>query len=114
MRLIDADAPDLGHCKGGEVCGVVFVRLNDVALAIKNTPTIDPIHAAGGCYCWECTKFRRYTKNNITFGICKRHNSEVRENDFCSYNDGKDGGNVEEFAALKEKEAGTDVHQQDD
>ena len=54
MRLIDADAPDLGHCKGGEVCGVVFVRLNDVALAIKNTPTIDPIHAAGGCYCWEC------------------------------------------------------------
>ena len=48
MRLIDADAPDLGHCKGGEVCGVVFVRLNDVALAIKNTPTIDPIHAAGG------------------------------------------------------------------
>ena len=53
MRLIDADAPDLGHCKGGEVCGVVFVRL-------------------------------------------------------------KDGGNVEEFAALKEKETGTDVYQQDD
>ncbi|WP_147539488.1 hypothetical protein [Anaerotruncus rubiinfantis] len=61
----------------------------------------EALHEAGGCYCQECTKFRRYTKNNITFGICKRHNSEVRENDFCSYNDGKDGGNVEEFAALK-------------
>ena len=76
----------------------------DGSLNYEPKDDYDPIHAAGGCYCRECTKFRRYTKNNITFGICKRHNSEVRENDFCSYNDGKDGGNVEEFAALKEKE----------
>lgn len=35
--------------------------------------------------CWECVKFRRYTKNNLSFGICKHHHSEVSENDFCSY-----------------------------
>ena len=104
MRLIDAE----NFCKEHQdLPSVVYV-------ALSKSPTIDPIHAAGGCYCQECKKFRRYTKNNITFGICKRHNSEVGENDFCSYNDGKDGGNVEEVAALKEKETGTDVHQQDD
>ena len=99
MRLIDADAPDLGHCKGGEVCGVVFVRLNDVALAIKNTPTIDPIHAAGGCYCWECKYYSR--KPDDSHGqmesFCKKLNRDQTYIRFCGYSERKNGG--EESAA---------------
>lgn len=94
MRLIDADAPDLGHCKGGEVCGVVFVRLNDVALAIKNTPTIDPIHAAGGCYCQECiysSYDAEYNKRWCNLSGCR----EVRTdgNGYCDLSKRKDGQN---------------------
>lgn len=41
MRLVDADlAP---------------VYLNEGACEqIKSMPTIDPVHAAGACYCGEC------------------------------------------------------------
>ena len=102
MRLIDADAPDLGHCKGGEVCGVVFVRLNDVALAIKNTPTIDPIHAVGGCRCAEC-KFasadggyeypgQAETHVNCTIRLTRNHRAVIMPKDgHCSCGERKDG-----------------------
>lgn len=42
MRLVDADlAP---------------VYLNEKACEqIKSMPTIDPVHAAGACYCGECS-----------------------------------------------------------
>lgn len=97
MRLIDADRiKRLVHEYMGDysnaptrmtVCKTILSMLGDKT----QVPTIDPIHAAGGCYCQECAKFSRYTKNNLTFGICKRHNSEVGENDFCSYGERKDG-----------------------
>jgi hypothetical protein len=38
---------------------------------IENTPTIDPIHAAGGCYCGECCFKDTFdcpaSKNGYTF-----------------------------------------------
>ena len=61
MRLIDADAfldwIDVGHLRNpGEVC---FCEA-DVAHMIKSRPTIDPIHAAGGCYCRECRYYDEF------------------------------------------------------
>lgn len=54
--------------------------------AIKNAPTIDPIHTAGGCYCREC---KRWT--GIALGMrCKLYsfppNAWVysQPDDFCS------------------------------
>lgn len=52
-RLIDADKVNPSD---------VFVGISDFAADCRNAvvellaaqPTIDPIHAAGGCYCREC------------------------------------------------------------
>lgn len=44
MRLIDADA-----CWDRILNGCCTTEA-----AVMNTPTIDPVHAAGGCYCKEC------------------------------------------------------------
>lgn len=50
-RLIYADALDISK----------FTRWFDdpndrkaVERMIRDAPTIDPVHAAGGCYCYEC------------------------------------------------------------
>jgi len=67
-------------------------------------PAKDPIHAAGGCYCWECVNWDEST------GWCEEHSSFVDEEgrkchpwesdewrmfeaaDFCSYGIRKKGG----------------------
>lgn len=75
MRLIDADEeirfanenlPDV-HA------GVITAFLSDCS-------TIDPVHAAGACYCWEC---RSYNKPRI--GYCSHHMDKENPNDFCGY-----------------------------
>ena len=83
MRLIDADAINFRLDK----YATPYLTVCD----IENAPTIDPVHAAGGCYCRECAMFKNYTKVNLDFGICKRHNSEVDKDAFCSYGVRKDG-----------------------
>lgn len=49
---------------------------------VLSAPTIDPIHAAGGCYCREC-KYRN------DHGHCAHPRHEILPttypNDFCSY-----------------------------
>ena len=47
MRLIDADA-----CWDRILNGCCYTTKD----AIMDTPTIDPVHAADGCYCKECVK----------------------------------------------------------
>lgn len=37
---------------------------NDVLMIIKTSPTIDPIHAAGGCYCRECESYSYDVEHN--------------------------------------------------
>ena len=56
MRLIDADGLKKQAypfpCAIGAECAVTIRSINE-------QPIIDPIHAAGGCYCLECKYFRR-------------------------------------------------------
>lgn len=67
MRLVDADlAP---------------VYLNEKACEqIKSMPTIDPVHAAGACYCGECVEY-----NKPRLGWCAFHMDRENPNDFCAY-----------------------------
>ena len=54
MRLVDAKfAERLAKSKYQDKPVILgwFLRL------IRQSPTIDPVHAAGGCYCFECEKF---------------------------------------------------------
>lgn len=86
-RLIDADDflkwLDVGHLRNpGEVC---FCEA-DVAHMIKSRATIDPVHAAGACYCWECKHLLRDLSSR-EYHMCMRLRlpQKVDLDDFCSY-----------------------------
>lgn len=53
----------------------------DSAIAQANKlPSVDPVNAANGCYCWEC---RNYNKPRL--GWCSHHMDRENPDDFCSY-----------------------------
>ncbi len=52
---------------------------------IDKTPAIDPIHAAGGCYCREC-RFRNGTIPGNSNILCY----QMHDDDFCSYGEIED------------------------
>lgn len=82
MRLIDADRLNRKkkyqfQTKGG--CfpkAEWFLKLDDVFRA----STIDPVHAAGGCYCFECQKF----DHDGGAGFCNQWGKWTLCSDFCS------------------------------
>ena len=85
--LIDADDflkwLDVGHLRNpGEVC---FCEA-DVAHMIKSRATIDPVHAAGACYCRECKHLLRDLSSR-EYHMCMRLRlpQKVDLDDFCSY-----------------------------
>lgn len=47
---------------------------------VADAPTIDPVHAAGACYCLEC---RNYNKPRL--GWCSHHMDRENPDDFCSW-----------------------------
>ena len=62
------------------------IALIDMVLDdMEDAPTVDPVHAAGGCYCREC---RYCGAPAFTDGVllCRRGNKPERKNrdDFCS------------------------------
>lgn len=56
MRLIDADALDFSFDRRvfGEADENYVRGADDAVGVVERAPTIDPVHAAGGCYCREC------------------------------------------------------------
>lgn len=52
---------------------------------IDESSAIDPVRAAGGCYCKEC-KFRCVGKNEAeSWCYCKVTNHNIELTDFCSW-----------------------------
>ena len=83
MRLIDADNLDFTFDRRCFSDGdTQYVRGADDAIwVVNNAPTIDAVHAAGGCYCKEC--------ENYSGGYCydddrNPHGMPVTDDDFCS------------------------------
>lgn len=72
MRLIDADA----------LSSEFRVSDSDIIAkeAINDAPTIDAVHAAGGCYCRECKHFER----DGSIQYCIEYGGLVKPDDFCS------------------------------
>ena len=74
-------------------CRVILSMLGDE----NQIPTIDPVHAAGACYCRECTCWNRHDdilpdSRFPDWGYCSKmldSDSEIEittlENDFCSW-----------------------------
>ena len=48
--------------------------------AVEQAPTIDPVHAAGGCYCRECKRF----EGDEFMKYCGEYGGLVKPDDFCS------------------------------
>ena len=72
-RLIDADA----LCK---VCQASGSECTGNSCEVPTMPTIDPVHAAGACYCGECVEY-----NKPRLGWCAFHMDRENPNDFCTY-----------------------------
>ena len=54
--------------------------------ALDNLPTIDPLRAAGGCYCRECRFGRRPNSPDMQDGYvyCQQQSKYKELEDFCS------------------------------
>ena len=74
MRLIDADA-----CLDRILNGCCYTTES----AIMSTPTIDPVHTAGGTYCRECSHSEPNFMPDDTYW-CNRYNYIMPLNGFCS------------------------------
>lgn len=90
MRLIDADLLDFDFDR--RVFGEAdenYVRGADDAIGVvQNAPTIDPVHAAGGCYCREC---HFYTDGRCFNPSVSRLGSPRRKpDDWCNYSKQKE------------------------
>lgn len=63
---------------------------------IENTPTVDPVHSAGGCYCRECM-YAEHLLNGAgkRYELCKYEDVDgVRwPDDFCSVGKREEAGN---------------------
>ena len=97
MRLIDADklrerlfsyygCVNECTCKSnynGELL-MAYEVADMITDCFDNATAIDPVHAAGGCYCRECKSF---DKDDEGLCICK-HDGGLRwphDNSFCKY-----------------------------
>lgn len=78
-RLYDAFTDTFG--------GMELITLDNALELIENTPTIDPIKAAGGCYCRECC---RGQEDDAGVMHCHKFHIHKKPDGFCS-----DGGQRE-------------------
>lgn len=97
MRLIDGDEliakKVTVHCMNGAVADVVPVGV------IRYAPAVDPVRAAGCCYCRDC-KFAYINSSSANSGVvlCRyfTNRSEgvqmiMRQTDFCSHSEHQEG-----------------------
>lgn len=67
MRLVNADVAK------------VFLNI-EACEQIKRMPTVDPVHAVGGCYCREC----KYWLGDHVCDLDCNHEMHTSPDDFCS------------------------------
>lgn len=87
-RLIDADKLTYHLAVNDEDEQFFYVKSED----IDDAPSIDPVHAAGGCYCWECENADPYMcvgtptdDVNASLFRCYKYDGIYRMRyDFCS------------------------------
>ena len=79
MRLIDADA----FLEKMKSTMRYFTTKNDIA----EMPTIDPVYAAGGCYCRECECWLPPEPQECieAEGLCLNGGGFTHTDDFCSH-----------------------------
>lgn len=91
MRLIDAENLILDYS------GLAYVPYNDFygianlfAEQIRSAPSVDPVHAAGACYCRECKYFDPDENIAPNTGSCSFVEMVRFFDDFCSKGERKE------------------------
>ena len=96
MILIDRDKLIANHFSDNHNIALSYANKLWMRRIINEENTIDPVHAAGGCYCRECQYYeplRDYPdcSKTLSYGYCYcwkyeegESPNEVEENDFCS------------------------------
>lgn len=66
-----------------------------ISILIDEQPTINPVHAAGACYCREC-RFADIGGNDVeSWCYCKVKYRNIYPTDFCSYGQLREGSQCE-------------------
>lgn len=95
MRLIDADELLKSPFRiTGKLGGKYPFDAITVSM-INSCPTIDPVHAAGRCYCGECKYLYRHRSGKLECGLLEYATSTgpalyVDPADFCSHGERKE------------------------
>lgn len=90
-KAIDANALLEAVRDDHSINGANFARFKR---HIEAAPAVNPVHAAGGCYCWEC---KHYEKCTTLYGedmVCTNQGYmrvAKRPDDFCSRGEKKEG-----------------------
>lgn len=83
MRLIDLDDLGIGPRSASMFANAKAAEgWNELFSILDKQDEIDPVHAAGGCYCREC-RMRQGCETEKTV-LCGYHNCAMRKDDFCS------------------------------
>ena len=96
MRLIDGDAliekfnekADMAERLIDARTAERFATFCALADAVEEMPTVD---AEIVVRCKDCKRWERHTEVNRDYGGCRRYNSTMRYDDFCSYGERKEG-----------------------
>ena len=101
MKLIDIDevnevrlpedVDDFIDNLGDFLCGMEWVT----KVLREEWSSIDPVHAAGGCYCRECIHAKETVDENgkgLFCSLCKGNWQRVRPENFCGQGKPKEGG----------------------
>lgn len=85
MRLIDAD--ELYDAISDNWSGIWVASISDILNFINETDRLDPVHAAGACYCRECKNEISTPQMRESTGQywCKYKLQPCNADDFCSY-----------------------------
>lgn len=99
MKLIDAD--QTVSIENLDQYSDLAAALGDVQTVrdiLEDAPIIDPVHAAGGCYCVEC-RYKDDCIRRIEFigrnPVLEQNTYEYHPLSFCSYGQRKESGHVE-------------------
>lgn len=70
-----------------------IINDNDVQWCLSELYDMLAVDLVEVVRCETCNQFRRYTKVNQNFGVCRRSKMEVSWHDFCSYGEREDKQN---------------------
>lgn len=85
MRIGDLDALEAKFIELGNII-TSYDGAASAAYVVNKAPTIDPVHAAGGCYCRECCFGRTPCSEDMRDGYvyCQQQSWYKQFDAFCS------------------------------